>query len=189
MSHCLSNRTVGGVRGSLQLQTPLEAPPISGGKRHPQGGDAREEKPDRNQLQTPDPLIPPRLTWSKDKTSDRNGVPHHSSPAEAPTCSPHGGPHQPHCSAQAGKVLKPTGIPLGSLLRAPKSQPVTLPLILTAQLGPASPNRTRSCNHTCSGRRKLPPATHTVTQWHPQRHLWVGSLFLVTFWGGTWSFF
>lgn len=65
--------------------------------------------------------------------------------------------------------------------RALKSQQVTLLPVLTAELGPASPNRRRSCNHTLYGqgdtsRMKPPSATHAGdSRSHP-----TGS----TFWSG-----
>lgn len=104
---------------------------------------------------------------SRDKTSDRRSVPHPGSPAF------HGGtpPAPLLCTGREG-AGSPQGPLLGLTQRALKSQPVTLAPILTAELGPASPKRKRSCNRTRSGhgatsRRKLPPATHTMTHVAP----------------------
>lgn len=136
----------------------------------PGGDDAREAKPDRDPLQTPDPPIPPRPTRSvvsKDKTSDKRDVPYPGSPAF------HGGtpPAPLLCTGREG-AGSPQGPLLGLTQRAPKSQPVTPAPILTAELGPASPSRTRSCNrtrssHGATSRRKPPPATHTAAHVAP----------------------
>lgn len=183
---------MGGIRGSLSLQAPLEGSPVPGGKRHPQGDDAREAKPDRDPLQTPDSPIPPRPTQSvvsKDKTSDKRHVPYPSSPAF------HGGtPPAPLLCTRREGAGSPQGPLLSLTQRAPKSQPVTPAPILTAELGPASPSRTRSCNRTRSGhgatsRRKPPPATHTAAHVAPTEAPLRWGLFFVTFWGGTRSLF
>lgn len=73
-----------------------------------------------------------------------------------PTASA-GTPHQAEALGRAGTGLSQ---------RASKSQQATLPPVLTAELGPASPNRRRSCNHTHYGRvdtsrMKPPSAAHT----------------------------
>lgn len=92
----------GWTKGIPLISGPPESIPNFRRQKTPPG----KQKPDRDPLQTSNHLIPPRLTRSKNKTSVRNGVPHHGSPAVAPTCFPHEGPHQPHCSAQRGKVLE-----------------------------------------------------------------------------------
>lgn len=138
------------------------------------------------------PPIPAGLTWavvSKDKISGRTtpaAVSHvraarlwHPPPPRS------GGPHQPHCPAQARAHREGAWKPVASARtppwaeapgsggtgtalrqRAPKPQQETLLPLLPADLAPASPTRRRSCKHARCGRRvtsgtKPPTATHS----------------------------